>query len=82
MGMCIRNEKGKFVNAKTIWREATIPPQEAQALGLSEALLWLSELGVQRVTIELDCKSVMDGVIGNLTNLVNLTLLLKSVKLC
>lgn len=34
--------------------------------GLLEAIIWLQELGVQRITIEMDCKSAVDGINGNL----------------
>jgi hypothetical protein len=47
VGMCIRNEKGKFMKDKLFGgKQLTIPPQEADALLLNEALLALSELGV------------------------------------
>jgi len=36
--MYIRNKKGEFVKAKTIWKEASIPSLEADALGLYEAI--------------------------------------------
>jgi ribonuclease HI len=68
IGICIRDEKGEFVKAKSPWKETCIPPQEAEAIGLYKALLWLRALGIQHVTIELDCKSVVDGVVGNITS--------------
>lgn len=33
-------------------------------MGLFEAINWLHELGVRRVTVELDCKAVVDDVRG------------------
>lgn len=64
IGLCIRDYQGLFVKAKTVWFYGSPPPQEAEALGLLTAVKWLQELHIQRVTIELDCKSVVDGIRG------------------
>ncbi|MCH89622.1 ribonuclease H protein, partial [Trifolium medium] len=80
IGMCIRHEKGDFVKAKSLWKEVNIPPQEAEATGLYEAILWLRELGIQRATIKLDCKSVVDGVVENLTNVAEFGTIIRKCK--
>jgi len=44
------------------------PPLEAEALGLKEAILWHSELGLSNVHIELDCKLVTDSIVDRTNN--------------
>jgi hypothetical protein len=61
-------------------KETCIPPQETEAIGLYEALFWLRELGIQCVTIKLGCKSVVDGVVGNLTNVAEYGTIIKKCK--
>jgi len=41
-------------------------------LSLKEAIVWLGELGLSMVQIELDCKLVVDSIMENITT--NLTL--------
>lgn len=60
--MCIRGEKGDFVKAKTFLFNGIPLPQEAEAIGLKCAIEWLGELGLQSVTIELDCLPVVNGL--------------------
>lgn len=35
---------------------------------MREAIIWLSELGLSRVSIELDCKLVVDGISDSKVN--------------
>jgi len=37
-------------------------PVEAEAMGLLQALNWLSFLGYSNVCIKLDCKSIVDAI--------------------
>jgi len=64
-GMCIRDDKGRFIRAQAIWSSGQLSPQEAEAWGLKQALLWLIGLGYTRVSVELDCKLVVDGMKGS-----------------
>lgn len=66
--MCIRNSQGLFIKALSRWFECTPPPLEAEALGLKEAILWLGELGLSNVLIELDCKLVVDSIVDGTKN--------------
>ncbi|RHN48105.1 hypothetical protein MtrunA17_Chr7g0260151 [Medicago truncatula] len=59
IGMCLRNHQGHFIKALTKWYEGTPPPQEAEALGLRDAIIWLGHLGMSKVHTELDCKLVL-----------------------
>jgi len=64
-GMRIRDDKGRFIRAQTIWSAGQPSPQEAEAWGLKQALLWLMSLGYTRMYVELDCKLVVDGMKGS-----------------
>jgi hypothetical protein len=37
-------------------------------VGLKEAIIWLGEMEVSRMSIELDCKLVVEGVIDSSSN--------------
>ena len=56
----IRNTEETLVYAMS----KTIPmcqfPAEVEALALKEAILWICQLHLSHVTIEMDCKSVVD----------------------
>jgi len=60
--MCIRDHHGRFVKADTTWYEGCPPPQEAEAVGLRDAILWLGRLELLNVQIELNCKLVVDSI--------------------
>ena len=62
IGMCIRNSSGEFIKAATTWHEGSPPAQEAEAVGLRDAIVWLGSLGLSHVHIELDCKLVVDNI--------------------
>lgn len=40
-GLCLCDDKGEFMKAKSIWFIGRPYPQEAEALGLLEAVNWL-----------------------------------------
>jgi hypothetical protein len=58
--MCIRDQRGSFIKAATTWYEGCPSPQEAEAVGLRDAILWVGQLGSSNVQIELECKLVVD----------------------
>jgi hypothetical protein len=66
VGMCLRDENGHFIAAKTAWFHGLAQPQEAEARGLKEAIIWLGNRGLTNVSIELDCKQVVDGISNNI----------------
>lgn len=51
-----------FVCGKTMCFNGSPTPQEAETIGLWNVLLWLSELGLNSVTIELNCLPVLNGL--------------------
>ncbi|GAU50382.1 hypothetical protein TSUD_368620 [Trifolium subterraneum] len=60
--MCIRDNRGNFIRAQTMWRKGSPLPHEAEAGSLKEALHWIKNLGYTNISLELDCKLVVDGV--------------------
>lgn len=68
IGMCIRNHRGHFIKAATTWHDGIPPPQEAEAIGLHDAILWLRQLGISNVHFELDCKLVVDSILDRTNN--------------
>lgn len=67
-GMCIRNSRGHFIKALSKWYEGTPPPLEAEALGLRDAILWLGQMGLSKVHIELDCRLMVDSIVDGSIN--------------
>jgi ribonuclease HI len=61
-GICIRDHRGHVIRASTNWYEGNPLPHEAEAVGLRDAILWLGQLGLSDVHIELDCKLVVDSI--------------------
>jgi ribonuclease HI len=63
IGMCIRDSHGNFIKASIKWYDGVPPPSEAEAMGLKDAILWLGQLGLSKVQIELDCKLVVESIL-------------------
>ncbi|KAL6543718.1 hypothetical protein OROGR_010215 [Orobanche gracilis] len=62
IGVCIRSSTGDFIGGKTMWFDGIPTPQEGEAIGLKETILWLEVLGLTSVSIELDCAPVVNGL--------------------
>lgn len=67
IGLCVKDHTGAFVKAKSLWFPGIPTPQEAEAKGLLEALNWMTHLNFDNVTLELDCKAIVDGILGDKT---------------
>ncbi|KAJ1421261.1 Ribonuclease H-like superfamily [Sesbania bispinosa] len=65
VGLCLRDDQGRFIKAKSIYHQGSLSSPEAEGLGLLEAINWMEELGVQAVDIELDCKIVVEAIQGD-----------------
>ena len=63
--MCLGGDRGEFIKAKTVWYKGLPQPKEAEARGLKEAIKWLGTMRFSRVSIELDCKQVVDDISSN-----------------
>ncbi|KEH36568.1 hypothetical protein MTR_2g014845 [Medicago truncatula] len=70
--MCIRDQRSRFIKAATTWYEGCPPPQEAEAVGLRDAILWLGQLKLSNVQLELDCKLVLIAYMIRITTRQNL----------
>jgi len=60
--MCIRNDAGEFVWAKTDWFAPLCDVDVGEAVGLHTALQWVSGLQFDNVDYALDSKRVVDHV--------------------
>ncbi|MCH95758.1 cytochrome P450, partial [Trifolium medium] len=58
--MCIRDDQGRYVTAKTEWLEPILDVEIGEAMGLLSALKWVDELQLRDVDFEMDCKRVVD----------------------
>jgi ribonuclease HI len=59
IGMCIRDDQGRFVLAKTEWLSPITDVDIGEALGLLSALNWVHDLQLENVDFELDSKNVV-----------------------
>jgi hypothetical protein len=80
-GICIRGAQGIFIKAKTIHFEGSPPPMEAEAYALKEAIIWLGELGLSRVDIELDCLPVVQAINDKSSNQTEFGIIIEDCKI-
>jgi len=66
--ICIRDHRGHIIKPATNWYEGNPLAQEAEAMGLRDVFLWLGQLGLSNVHIELDCKLVVDNICNKNNN--------------
>jgi ribonuclease HI len=59
IGMCIRDDQGRFVLAKMEWLTPIHDVDLGEALGLLHAINWIHELQLENVDLELDSKNVV-----------------------
>jgi ribonuclease HI len=60
IGICIRDEHGAFILAKTEWFSPRVDVHIGEAIGLLSALTWVHQLNLGPVEFELDSKRVVD----------------------
>lgn len=58
-GLCIRDDQGTSVFARTAWVPHLLPISLGEAMGLLQALEWV----VDNVCFEIDCKVVVDSLL-------------------
>jgi len=51
VGMCLRDLNGEYIAAKITWFQGIPQPQEAEACGLKEAIIWFRNRGLMVVSI-------------------------------
>jgi ribonuclease HI len=61
IGVCIRDDQGQFVLAKTEWHSPILDVDTGEALGLLSAMKWMRDLHLNNVVFELDSKRVVDS---------------------
>jgi len=66
LGMCLRDDDGAFVLARTEWFAPLCDIDVGEAVGLHTALDWLSNQQFDNVDFVLDCKRVVDCVNSSL----------------
>ncbi|GAU22435.1 hypothetical protein TSUD_123220 [Trifolium subterraneum] len=59
IGMCIRDDQGKFLLAKTEWFSPTCDVEMSEAQGLLHAFRWVCDLQLEDIDFELDAKIVV-----------------------
>jgi len=57
-GILIRDHNEFFVKAKPVTQSGTPEPREAEAWALMKAVQWITQLELNNVIIETDCKIV------------------------
>jgi len=62
IGMCLRDEFGMFIGAKTIWLQPIMSVDIGEALRLQAAMEWVRELEFKKVICCLDSKGVVDSL--------------------
>ncbi|GAU34524.1 hypothetical protein TSUD_393980 [Trifolium subterraneum] len=65
IGICIRDDQGRFVIARTEWLTPIMEVEVGEAIGLLHALKWVEELQISDMDFEVDCKRVVDSLHSN-----------------
>ncbi|XP_039682833.1 uncharacterized protein [Medicago truncatula] len=60
LGMCIRDEEGRFVLAKTMWFSLVCSVDIGEALGLYHAVRWVHDLQLPLVDFKVNSKRIVD----------------------
>ena len=61
IGMCLRDDAGTFVLAKTLQFDHYFPVAVGEALGLFHALQWMQDMHFDYIDFELDSKVTRDA---------------------
>ncbi|PNY03840.1 cytochrome p450 [Trifolium pratense] len=77
IGICIRDDQGRFVLAKTEWLSPITDVDIGEALGLLSALNWVHELQLENVDFELDSKNVVTSFHSKLLTRLSSEILLR-----
>ncbi|KAG4906864.1 hypothetical protein JHK86_055348 [Glycine max] len=70
----------EFIATKTEWRNQLLHATEGKALDLLSTLIWLVDLDMSHVVIELDCKCVVDKLLHARNDISKLGAILKECK--
>ena len=64
IGVCIRDEEGRFVLARTEWFSPIVDVDLGGAMRLLTAMQWVKDLQLLNMDFEMDSKTVVDSVHG------------------
>jgi len=81
-GLCIRDDSGNFIKAKTLWSNSVCATDIGEALELSHAIHWVRELQLTDVDFELDAKKVVDYYNGGHNNISEFGAIIDKCKRC
>jgi len=76
IGLCIRDEEGRFVLAKTEWFSPIVYVDLGEAMGLLTAMQWAKDLHL----LNMDSKTVVDSVYGGSNGVSNLKFIRRQAK--
>ncbi|KAG5074157.1 hypothetical protein JHK84_055388 [Glycine max] len=76
----IEGDYREFIATKTEWRNQLLHATEGKALDLLSTLIWLVDLDMSHVVIELDCKCVVDKLLHARNDISKLGAILKECK--
>ncbi|GAU47653.1 hypothetical protein TSUD_27780 [Trifolium subterraneum] len=82
IGMCIRDEVGTFIRAKTECFSPRCEVHVGEAIGLLNALNWVHELHLGPVDFELDSKRVVDSFLSHTSDAIEFGDINKNCKSC
>ena len=80
LGMCIRDEHGAFVLAKTDWFSPICEVHIGEALGLISTLEWVHELNLGLVDYEMDAKRVVDSFLSSRHDVTEFGIIIQNYK--
>jgi hypothetical protein len=80
IGVCLRDDSGAFVSAKTEWFSPKCDVHVGEALGLLSALKWVHELNLGPVDFESDSKIVVDSFLSPSSDVTEFGILLERVE--
>ena len=62
IGICLRDEEGVFVLAKTVSDDGVYPVDIGEALGLNIAVQWVSDMQLDNIDFEVDSKTTKEAI--------------------
>ncbi|CAJ2636477.1 unnamed protein product [Trifolium pratense] len=80
IGMCLRDDHGRFVTARTEWIEPIVDVEIGEVIGLLHALKWVEEMQIYDTDFEMDCKKIVDSLYGKRTYLSDLGAILNDCR--
>ena len=80
IGVCIRDDEGLYVLAKTEWMSSLLDVDLGEALGLLSAMYWVRDLQPGIVDFELDSKIVVDSLYGSKSGVSNFSVVINDCR--